>query len=335
MDIGKIPKNILEALLSSIPILESCDTRYGPAIGEDCAILNLNGENLLIGSDPITFPTTNPGWHSVIINSNDIAASGGTPRWYLATILMPPHSNQNEFSQIFEDVVSTCVNMGIQLVGGHSEITNAVRHPIVSGSMIGLATDSQVKPTCNARLNDNIFLTKYCPIEGINIIVSQLPELLKKANLSESNIKNLEIIASNNNMSILPEAALLRELLEVHSMHDPTEGGIANAIHELLSASQLGGLIYETSLPIPDTFANLCSVSNINPLGLIASGSLLFTASPDMTNDILSLLAEHDINCSVIGRTLPAHKGIQLATSDSKVSMPLPYFDSDELTKIT
>ena len=209
MKAGKIPNELLKYLLDDLSVIPDARLELGPAIGEDSAILNINDQIVLVGSDPITFPTESPGWHSVIINSNDIAASGGIPKWYTATILMPEGSSTQEFTDIFKDIANTCAKMNIQLIGGHSEVTAGVRHPIISGTMIGLADRTDLKPTNNAQISDDILITKYCPIEGLNIILTQYPDIIVAAGLTPSEIASITTISSKTNMSIINEAKIV------------------------------------------------------------------------------------------------------------------------------
>ena len=88
MDIGKFPPSLLERLLQKTG---TSDPRVlvGPGVGEDAAVLDL-GETLLVAkSDPITFATDRIGSYVVQVNANDIACTGGVPRWFLATLLVP------------------------------------------------------------------------------------------------------------------------------------------------------------------------------------------------------------------------------------------------------
>ena len=334
MKAGKIPNELLKYLLDDLSVIPDARLELGPAIGEDSAILNINDQIVLVGSDPITFPTESPGWHSVIINSNDIAASGGIPKWYTATILMPEGSSTQEFTDIFKDISNTCAKMNIQLIGGHSEVTAGVQHPIISGTMIGLADRTDLKPTKNAQISDDILITKYCPIEGLNIILAQYPDIISAAGLTPSEIASITTMSSKTNMSIINEAKIVKTFEEVHSMHDPTEGGIATALIEMLSASRIGAIIDESSLPIPNSAHKLCRHIDIDPLGLVASGSLLFTATSQVSDEIILALQRMSINCTKIGYTVPESEGVSIIQSDSGLKTPLPVFSTDEITKL-
>ena len=60
----------------------------GPRVGED-AVIDMGDRLLIAKSDPITFATDAIGHYAVTVNANDIAVMGGTPRWFLATLLLP------------------------------------------------------------------------------------------------------------------------------------------------------------------------------------------------------------------------------------------------------
>jgi hydrogenase maturation factor len=60
-------------------------------------------------------------------------------------------------------------------------------------------------------------------------------------------------------------------------MHDPTEGGIATAVHEIVHAANLGALIEAEMLTIFPETQMLCDHYYLDPLGLIASGALLIS----------------------------------------------------------
>ena len=119
MDIGKFPPSLLEQLLQ---MNEITDPRVisGPGTGEDAAVLDL-GETLLVAkSDPITFATNRIGRYAVQVNANDVACTGGTPRWFLATLLVPECFTEAQAKGLFTQVLDACNEIGVTLIGGHS-----------------------------------------------------------------------------------------------------------------------------------------------------------------------------------------------------------------------
>src|SRR5579864_7632801 len=86
---GKLPVDLLRKFLGTLPAVDSSVT-VGPAIGEDAAVLDLGGSELVvIKTDPITFATHDIGRYLLAVNCNDLATMGARPRWLLVTVLLP------------------------------------------------------------------------------------------------------------------------------------------------------------------------------------------------------------------------------------------------------
>ena len=90
----------------------------------------------------------------------------------------------------------------------------------------------------------------------------------------------------------------------VTAMHDPTEGGVANGIHELADASRRGFRIFEERISIADETREICGYFRIDPLCLIASGSLLIAARAGSAHKVVAALAKRRIPAAVIGDVL-------------------------------
>ena len=121
---GKLPGPLLQNLIEGLPKSEA-DKRLlvGPGLGEDAAHI-LYGENTILAkTDPITFTTDRIGWYAVNVNANDIAVAGGTPKWFFAALMMPPGSTEAEIRNIFTQLGEAAYELGVQLAGGHTEIT--------------------------------------------------------------------------------------------------------------------------------------------------------------------------------------------------------------------
>src|SRR4030065_2663866 len=85
---GKLPLAVLKRFLDKYAILDN-SVIVGPDIGLDAAVIEFGDSYLLAKTDPITFVSEDIGLYAININANDIAAMGGVPKWFLATILLP------------------------------------------------------------------------------------------------------------------------------------------------------------------------------------------------------------------------------------------------------
>ena len=134
---GKLNVRILRKLLKRYATIDE-RVLLGPAIGEDAAAIDMGDRVLIVAADPITFATSEIGYYSVMVNANDVATSGGEPRWYALTILLPEaEATQVMVEAMFQQVRKACEKLGVSLIGGHTEITYGLDRPILVGQMMG------------------------------------------------------------------------------------------------------------------------------------------------------------------------------------------------------
>jgi hydrogenase maturation factor len=329
--LGKLPADDLARLLSSYA---PHDPRVlvGGGIGADAAVIDMGDRYLVAKTDPITFATDKVGWYAVNVNANDIACTGATPRWFLATVLLPENKTIPALvDDIFAQLSAACSELAISLVGGHTEITYGLDRPLVIGQMLGEVAPDNLITTQGAQVGDELLLTKGIAIEATAIIASERQSQLKDI-LDESELDRYANFLYNPGISVVKDAAVAIAVGGVHALHDPTEGGVATGLHELAEAAGVGLEIFEDRLPyLPET-TRLCQHFGLDPLGLIASGALLIAAEPGASANIVAALAQAGIEASLIGRVQPAEKGrVLLGEAGPR---PLPQFKRDEIARL-
>ena len=330
MEVGKFPPELLERLLGSAG---SDDPRVvlGPRVGEDAAALDFGDRLLIAKSDPVTFATDRAGWYAVQVCANDVACTGATPRWFLATLLVPESFSIEEAKRLFDDVMESCNTLGVALIGGHSEVTQGIQRPIVMGTMLGEVQRDRLITTAGAQEGDSIVVTKGVAIEGTALLARDRAEELRQAGVEESVITRSAEMLDTLGISVIHDAQTSVQL-PVHSMHDITEGGLFTALHEVAAASGLGLAVEEDSVPVlPETNA-VCTALGLHPMGLLASGAMLVTLHPQYTPSLLHYLDHAGINAWEIGQMLPAEEGSVLFTRGGD-EVPLPQFRRDELAR--
>jgi hydrogenase maturation factor len=330
--IGKLPVATLERLLRRNKINDP-RVIVGPGIGEDAAVLDTGGPRYLIAkTDPITFTADQIGWYAVHINANDIATKGARPLWYLATLLLPEElTSEALVEKIFRDTCKACRAIGVTLVGGHTEITGGLTRPIVVGQMLGEVEKDTLVRADSAQKGDLVILTKGIAIEGTAVIAREHESDLLNV-LDELTLMACRNFMYHPGISVLPEALIAIEDGPVHAMHDPTEGGVATALHELAWAADVGLHIRAEAIPVfPETQA-LCNHYHLDPLGLIASGALLIVAPPAKAEAIVARLGKAAITATLIGEVTDKKHGIKMLTADGLCDLPL--YEQDEITRI-
>ena len=331
LPVGKLDMEHLAALLASV---ETLDPRVvvGPSVGEDAAVLDFGEKYLVAKTDPITFTAERIGWYAVNINANDVAVMGASPKWFLATVLLPEGKTPRALAnRIFEDVRLACKELGVSLCGGHIEVTFGLPRPIVVGQMLGEVEKEKLIRNDRMAVDDDIALLGGVAVEGTSVIAREKEEELR-GTFGQRFVNRAKRFLTSPGISVVRAALSAAESARIHAMHDPTEGGLATGLHELARASGLGILVRRESIRVfPETEA-LCRHYGLDPLGLLASGAVVTATSPEETEKLLPAMKKAHIPCSIIGKAVPRNRGIKI--EQDRKSESLPRYDSDELTRI-
>lgn len=331
METGKIPPELLHELLSD---LRASDQRVlvGPQVGEDCAVIDMGDQVLIAKSDPITFATDRIGWYAVQVNANDVACTGGTPRWFMPTVLLPASSSPDDVRCIFADIANACQEIDVSVIGGHTEVTDGIPRPIVAGTMLGELRDrTRLVSTGGARDGDSVIVTTGVAIEGTAILAIEHADELRSKGIDQQLLDTAAGYLNDPGISILAAARALFDTSTVHSMHDVTEGGLITALREIAAASDLGVVAEAESVPLLPECAAICEVLNIDPLGLLGSGALVATLPAAAVPGALRALDRAGVSGWEIGQMLEPSDGLWLI--DRTGERTLPEFRRDELAR--
>jgi hydrogenase maturation factor len=301
----------------------------GPALGEDACAIDTGGDLLVASSDPITFTEHHAGYYSVNVNANDVATMGARPRWFVATLLFPPGMRKQNLRSIFDEVDRTCVELGIRMCGGHTEATSAVTKPVIAGTMLGTVPRRRLVRPTRVRAGDKVLLTKRLALEGTSIIARERRREVEQI-LGRKGAAKARNLLFRPGISIVREARCAVETAPIHAMHDPTEGGLIWGLTELGHVTGLGMEIDLDRVPVFEETRAVCDRFNLNPLGLIASGSLLIVASRKNAPEVIRAIQALGIECAEIGRM--GGKGLRGLRRGKRVR--LPRLKGDEIAKI-
>ncbi|HIE22884.1 MAG TPA: hydrogenase [Candidatus Korarchaeota archaeon] len=295
---GKLPYEFLKKLVFTRLGVSDERLLVGPSIGEDAAVMEFGDKVLVLATDPITAATKDIGWLSVHINANDVASCGVRPRWFLCTILLPEGSDESMVDQILSQIDRACKELGISVIGGHTEISAGLNRPIIIGFMMGEAPRKRYVRTGGARPGDLIILTKGAGLEGTAVLASELEKELVPS-LGRELVERAKRMMYE--ISVVKDAMVLMDSCEVHALHDPTEGGIASGIWEMALASNVSMEIYANSIPIREETQKICSHLGLNPLNILSSGALLASIKGEEAEKALKALESEGISAAIIG----------------------------------
>ena len=317
LPIGKLSADHLRSLLSHPP---KHDPRLliGPQVGEDAAVIDLGDRYLVVTTDPITFATDHIGRYAVHVNANDVAVLGARPLWFFVVMLLPESHTTPELAEtIMADVRTTCDELGITLGGGHTEITQGLDRPILVGQMLGEVAPTSIVRKTRIAIGDQILLTRSVAIEGTAILAREKSELLRKR-VEAHLLARAARFLIDPGISVVSAALAAANVGEaVHAMHDPTEGGLATGLFELVEPPGLGARIVREHIPVSPETEAICVALALDPLKLLASGALLIVVAPAGVDSVLTSVAATGVTVVVIGEVRPGSEGIVIVTKNA------------------
>lgn len=324
MDIGKVSNNDLEKYVFKNINSHRKEVLTKSSIGIDTAVLDFNGDLIVTSVDPITGANKNLGYLAINISVNDVSCQGADPVGVLISILLPAESKLEDLNKIMEDADRACRQNNLEIIGGHTEVTDAVNKIVLTTTVIARVNKNKIPDISSIKVGDVIAVSKDIGLEGTSIILEE------KGNefLSEDELRKESIDIKD--LSVLREAKIAVDF-NVKYMHDVTEGGIYGALWECSEAIGKGIEVDNIKIPVKDVTKKIGSHYNINIYGLISSGSMLMVFNEEDFKAYKKACLEKNIKITQIGKVTEEDKKI-LIDNGKKIEIPEPA--SDELYKI-
>lgn len=324
MEIGKLPNDVLKNVIISKIDRRNKDILVGPEVGEDCSIVDFGDEVCVLTTDPVTAASKDAGTIGVHICCNDIASAGVRPLGILVTILAPPSSSLGDIKEIMEQVNGAAEELSIDVLGGHTEITDAVNRLVLSITAIGKGKKNEFVTTGGSKIGDDIVVTGFAGLEGTAIIARDYYDKLRGRVDEEILLRAQKLLKG---ISVV-KAGEIASKFGVNAMHDATEGGILGAVWEVAEASGKGVIIFKDKIPLKDEIILISREAQIDPYRLISSGSMIISCSDG--EGLVKVLKENSIDAAVVGRIIENKKVIV----SEGIETPLAPPESDEIYRV-
>lgn len=305
MEIGKIPENVLKRSVMRQLTTKREEVLVGSAVGEDCAAVVLEpDEEFVLSTDPITGTAKDIGNLAVLVTTNDLASAGATPIGIMLTVLLPKGTEEATLKEIMQQVNAACEAANIQVIGGHTEVTDVVNQPVLSVTGVGKVKRGKLISTGGAKPGMDLVATKWIGIEGTAIIAKE-KEAELRAHFPDVIVD--EAMGLDAYVSVQKDG----EVAAAHgaaAMHDVTEGGIFGALWEMAEASSVGLDVDLSKIPIRQETVEICEYFDVNPYQLISSGCMLIATSDG--SGLVRALGDAGVAASIIGSTTDSNDRI-------------------------
>ncbi|MGI9254229.1 MAG: AIR synthase-related protein [Thermomicrobiales bacterium] len=329
LPVGKLPSALLERLLAAHAPTDPA-VLVGPGIGRDAAAFVVQHGVLVAKSDPITFATEGAADYLVDINANDLACMGAFPRFLLVTALFPEHTLVSDVERTFTELGEACRRHGIALIGGHTEVSSGVDRPILVGMMLGEAEERGLIEPGQARPGDRLLMSGAIAVEGTALLARELRDSLSES-LPADVLARARQFTSDPGISVTSVARAIGKLPGVRAMHDPTEGGLGMGVREIAIASECGAELELDRVPIHPETAAIASALGLDPLGMLASGSLLAAIAPESVGAAIDAASAAGSILTDIGVLTPEADGFWLVSANGRT--PIPEWTTDEVSR--
>lgn len=325
---GKLDSDLLKQLVFDKITYRSDEVKVRPGIGEDCAVMDFGQYECIMSTDPITAAVNDIGRLAIHITCNDIASNGVQPLGIMLAVMLPEGTTEDDVAHIMGQAAETAGSLGVEIIGGHTEVTPAVKQPVIVSTAIGktLSGNSQSGNDMNA--GDYIMMSKTVGLEGSGIIACDYEEQLKNT-LTGDELERAKSFLDR--VSVVAEG-VAAGMVGTHGMHDITEGGIMGAVWEMCQISHKGALVWEDEIPIEPETEKICNHFEINPMRLISSGSMVMVVARDKKDEMLNAMADAGVQCTVIGTIEEESYGIMKKSGEEISEIAPPY--ADELYKV-
>ena len=325
---GKLDSELLKKIVFDKITYRRPEVLTRPGIGEDCAVVDFGSYDCVMSTDPITAAVSDIGRLSIHISCNDIASNGIQPLGIMLAVMLPVGTTEEEIEEMMRQAGEVSASLGVEIIGGHTEITPAVNTPVIVSTAIGRAPKSGSQQADQLVPGDYIMITKSAGLEGTGIIALDYEEELKSILTDEELAEAKSLL---DQVSVVTEGVAAGEV-GTHGMHDVTEGGVLGAVWELCQIAGTGAEVWVDEIPVKDVTKKICSHFDIDYLRLISSGCMVIMTPPDKKEAMEAAMAASGVEISCIGVITEADKGIIMKTGDeiSEVAPPA----SDELYKV-
>lgn len=299
---------------------------------DDGAVLDLGSGRLAFSTDsfvvyPHVFPGGDIGSLAVHGTVNDVAMCGADPRVISVGMILEEGFPIDDLWRIALSIRDAADEAGVRVVTGDTKVVDRGKGDgiFINTSGIGVLPDGVHLAAERMRVGDCVLVSGPLANHGIAILAQR--EGLSFETPLETDSAPLNGIASR----IRDE---LGEALRV--MRDPTRGGVASALNELVDGREVGILLDEAALPIDDPVRGACEILGLDPLYVANEGKMLAIVAGDRADEALALMRATPLGVGAarIGEVVPDHRGSVVQRSRIGGSRVVEMLTGEQLPRI-
>jgi hydrogenase expression/formation protein HypE len=122
----------------------------------------------------------------------------------------------------------------------------------------------------------------------------------------------------------------------IHTLRDPTRGGVATTLNEIAKRANVGMVLDERTIPVRESVKGACEVLGLDPLYVANEGKLLAVVVPEMADAVLQQMQQHHLghDAVIIGEVVETHPGMVLMKTEIGGTRVLDVMFGEQLPRI-
>ncbi|MCA0241975.1 MAG: hydrogenase expression/formation protein HypE [Proteobacteria bacterium] len=286
--------------------------------GDDGAVMDIPnlppGHRLVMATDghvisPLVFPGGDIGCLAVHGTVNDVAMMGAVPFALSASFVLEEGFALAELKRIVESMAAAARDAGVPIVTGDTKVVEKGKGDgvFIATTGLGALPAGRRIGGALARPGDRLLLSGSIGDHGVAVL-SQRESLGFEATVTSDTATLHGLVAAL--LAAVPEGA-------VHTLRDPTRGGLATTLNEIARQSCVGMRLQEAAIPVHAEVEAACELLGLDPLYIANEGKLVTAVAPEHADAALAALRAHPLGreAACIGRVVDdAQRFVQLAT---------------------
>lgn len=305
-DTHKLIEEIFYKYFNSDILLQKSD---GGILGELIGEVVTTTDSFVV--DPIFFSGGDIGKLSVCGTVNDLAVMGATPLFITVSFIIEEGLLISDLELIVKSMSNTINDVGIKVVAGDTKVVERGRgHKIyINTTGIGVIGENTYKVDGKGiAKGDKIIISGTIGDHGMAIMSER--EFLGVDGEIESDCACLN--------------GMIREVLEISKnikiMRDPTRGGLATTLKEIVNMANMSILINEEEIPINDEVKNFSDMLGFDPLYIANEGKIILIVSANDAENVVQKMKKNILGkeSRIIGEVIDddrSKKNLYLKTS--------------------
>jgi hydrogenase expression/formation protein HypE len=298
---------------------------------DDSAVLDMPGTRIAMTTDsyvvdPIFFPGGDIGSLAVHGTVNDLSMQGAQPLYLTLGLILEEGLSLDELSRIIDSVGEAASQAGVKVVAGDTKVVpkGHADKIFINTSGIGVIPGGIEVGIHNARPGDAVLINGNIGDHGMAILSKR--EGLHFESALESDSAPLNSLVSK----------MLDANPAIHVLRDPTRGGLASALNDIASQSEVGIQLDEKSLPIGEAAAAACEILGLDPLYVANEGKCLVMVSRKDAQKVLRIMKSHKYgrHSRIIGEVTAEHPGRALLKTRVGGTRILSMLTGEQLPRI-